>query len=153
MSWDTGNNPVGQISFRTNTRTYGPFGSLPHGSSKQFNEAFDGELLFVFSEARWLGSLGFGHGPPATGVSRTMTEQQVGQSMRHVEEVARMGSSDLPRKVSLLDYRCDTALLALGRALDVLRATTSLAGLAKGDGGVRSAGLLKGPPNNSRRHG
>ena len=106
MSADTWNEPLGVFGFSTNTRTIGPFGTVPHRSSQRYTETFDGELLFVSSEELWLGFLGFGYGPPATGVSRTMTEQQVLQSMRQVEEAQR-GCSCQSRKVSLLDYLCE----------------------------------------------
>ena len=104
MNWNTSDYPVAQVGFTTNKRTIGPFGSQ---SGERFADTFDGELLFVSSESRWLRVLGFGHGPPATGVSRTMTEQQMLQSMRQVEEEVRRASKE-QRSVSLLDYLSET---------------------------------------------
>eukprot|EP01061_Rhynchopus_euleeides_P035956 TRINITY_DN605_c0_g1_i18.p1 TRINITY_DN605_c0_g1~~TRINITY_DN605_c0_g1_i18.p1 ORF type:complete len:491 (+),score=76.11 TRINITY_DN605_c0_g1_i18:62-1474(+) len=105
MNEDVLNLPIAQIAFTTNKRRIGPFGTGLGGAFRRHSETFDGELLFIFSEPDWLGRLGFGHGPPATTATRTMTQQEVLQGMQQAERqpgLLRYGVAR--RKMSLLEY-------------------------------------------------
>eukprot|EP01061_Rhynchopus_euleeides_P035954 TRINITY_DN605_c0_g1_i13.p1 TRINITY_DN605_c0_g1~~TRINITY_DN605_c0_g1_i13.p1 ORF type:complete len:482 (+),score=85.35 TRINITY_DN605_c0_g1_i13:62-1447(+) len=105
MNEDVLNLPIAQIAFTTNKRRIGPFGTGLGGAFRRHSETFDGELLFIFSEPDWLGRLGFGHGPPATTATRTMTQQEVLQGMQQAErEPGQLRYGVARPKMSLLDH-------------------------------------------------
>eukprot|EP01061_Rhynchopus_euleeides_P047563 TRINITY_DN958_c1_g1_i7.p1 TRINITY_DN958_c1_g1~~TRINITY_DN958_c1_g1_i7.p1 ORF type:complete len:478 (+),score=97.71 TRINITY_DN958_c1_g1_i7:28-1434(+) len=100
--------PLQQITFTTNKRTIGPFGTLSD-DTVTFDDTFDGELLFVFSQPPDLGFgpyLGFGHGQPPTPTdttARTLSKQDVERTMRICEEDMK-GSQSSPLKCHLPDF-------------------------------------------------
>ena len=105
MNEDVMRFPIAEIAFTTNKRRIGPFGTGLDGAFRRHSETFDGELLFIFSERNWLGRLGFGHGPPATTATRTMTQQEVLQGMQQAErQPGLLRDGVARRKMSLLDH-------------------------------------------------
>eukprot|EP01061_Rhynchopus_euleeides_P026634 TRINITY_DN43427_c0_g1_i1.p1 TRINITY_DN43427_c0_g1~~TRINITY_DN43427_c0_g1_i1.p1 ORF type:complete len:491 (+),score=93.97 TRINITY_DN43427_c0_g1_i1:36-1475(+) len=98
--------PFRRITFTTNKRTLGPFGSSAVGDNISVrSEVFDGELLFVFTRSAWLSSIGFGHGkPPSSPKARAVSKEEVETAMRLCETAVQDLGWASPRRCQLLDY-------------------------------------------------